>query len=138
MATPALDPLLLKLLKGDREQRYAKIGEFLCDLETFEAGHKLMELRSHSVYDFPEFTKQFQDASAALDAGDLTRAFDLSTDLSQKVPRASEVLVSNRLRLWTSKLKRSSRAAAGRLYRCSWTNSPARRKRLSTGIMPRG
>ncbi|MBI4861653.1 MAG: protein kinase, partial [Candidatus Riflebacteria bacterium] len=91
LVPPQLDPLILKLLCSDRDRRYAKADLFLFELEEFEGQYKLMRLESATIYDFPEFVKQFREANDALQGKDFDRAFQLGQELIAQVPRAAEV-----------------------------------------------
>jgi tetratricopeptide (TPR) repeat protein len=88
---PDLNNVVLKLLRCDPVQRYAKSDQFLYDLELFESRYKSMAFHSRSVYDFPEFIKEFQEANAAFEAKDFDNALRLCEDLARKAPRAAEV-----------------------------------------------
>jgi tetratricopeptide (TPR) repeat protein len=88
---PDLNNVILKLLRCDPNQRYQKADQFLYDLELFESRYKSMAFHSRSVYDFPEFVKEFQEANAAFEAKDFDSSLRICQDLARKAPRAAEV-----------------------------------------------
>ncbi|MBI4858787.1 MAG: protein kinase [Candidatus Riflebacteria bacterium] len=86
-----LNNIVLKLLRSDPQSRYQKADQFLYDLELFESRYKSMSFHSRSVYDFPEFVKEFQEANASFEAKDYDAALRITQDLAKKAPRAAEV-----------------------------------------------
>ena len=88
---PELNNLVLKLMRSDLQLRYQKADQFLYDLELFESRYKSMAFHSRSVYDFPEFVKEFQEANATFEHKDYDEAHRLASDLARKAPRAAEV-----------------------------------------------
>jgi len=86
-----LGNLILKLLRAEPQHRYQKADQFLYDLELFESRYKSQAFHARSVYDYPEFVKDFQEANAAFEGKDYETSFRLTQDLARKAPRAAEV-----------------------------------------------
>ena len=86
-----LDAPVLKLLRADPRRRHESIDELLLELEQMQAKARDKAFHSRSVYDFPQFLKQFQQATAAFEKRDLVVSQGLAEELATKAPRAAEV-----------------------------------------------
>lgn len=86
-----LDAPVMKLLRCDPRRRHESIDELLLELEQVQARARDRAFHSRSVYDFPQFLKTFQAATAAFEKRDLVVSQGLAEELAQKAPRAAEV-----------------------------------------------
>jgi tetratricopeptide (TPR) repeat protein len=88
---PALDPLVLRLLKHDPTQRHACAEDFLRAVEVYEGQCQLRALSSRTLEDFPELAAELAAVQAAKTTGDLDDALARCEALAHRAPAAPAI-----------------------------------------------